>query len=97
MPVTRPPYSGSSREMVIAYDLGTTYSGASYCVLDPAVVPQIQGVTRFPADEHLAGNSKIPSVMYYDKQGNLKAAGAEALLDANMERAAEEGWLLLRW
>ena len=66
-------------------------------MLDPGAVPQIQGVTRFPADEHLAGNSKIPSLIYYDKKGRMKAAGAEALLDSNIKKAEEQGWDLLQW
>lgn len=56
---------------------GTTYSGASYSILDPGEVPKVYGVTRFPSQEDRAGSSKIPSVLLYDKRGNLKAAGAE--------------------
>jgi hypothetical protein len=33
---------------------------------------------RFPGQEHIVGNSKIPSIIYFDKHGNLMAAGAEA-------------------
>lgn len=97
MPATRLPHAGLSRELVMALDIGTSYSGVSFCLLDPGSVPQIQGVTRFPADEHLAGNSKIPSLIYYDKKGLMKAAGAEALLDSNIKKAEEEGWELLQW
>ena len=42
----RPPYSGLSRKLVVALDIGTTYSGAAYTLLDPGEVPQIQSVTR---------------------------------------------------
>ncbi|KAI6010979.1 hypothetical protein BKA83DRAFT_4396322, partial [Pisolithus microcarpus] len=29
-PLVRPPYTGASRRLVIAFDIGTTYSGVSY-------------------------------------------------------------------
>ena len=38
--------SGSSRKLVLAFDIGTTFSGAAYALLDPNKVPQIQSVTR---------------------------------------------------
>ena len=42
----RARYSGSSRKLVIALDIGTTFSGAAYALLDPGEIPQIQSVTR---------------------------------------------------
>ena len=47
---------------------------------------------RFPGQEHVAGNSKIPSIMYYDPLGNMKAAGAEADGAAVLAQAEDEGW-----
>lgn len=41
------PYQGTSRKLVLAIDIGTTYSGVSYCVLDPGEVPKILSVTRY--------------------------------------------------
>jgi len=38
--------SGSSRKLVVGLDIGTTFSGAAYALLDPGEVPQIQSVTR---------------------------------------------------
>lgn len=40
------PYLGSSRRLVIAFDVGTTFSGSSYCFLEPGEVPKIYSVTR---------------------------------------------------
>lgn len=48
---------------------------------------------RFPGQEHVVGNSKIPSVIYYDKHGNLKAAGAEAESNSVIAQAEDEGWI----
>lgn len=41
-----PAYKGTSRRVVIAFDIGTTFSGVSYCILDPGVVPKICSLTR---------------------------------------------------
>ena len=45
MPLSR--YSGYTRKLVLAFDVGTTYSGIGYAILDPGEVPKIQGVTRY--------------------------------------------------
>ncbi|KIY67289.1 hypothetical protein CYLTODRAFT_461554 [Cylindrobasidium torrendii FP15055 ss-10] len=89
----RKPFGGSKRGLVIALDLGTTFSGVSYAILEPGEVPKIHGVTRFPGQEHVAGNSKIPSVMYYDQAGNMMAAGAEADTTTAVSNAEDENWM----
>ncbi|EIW83972.1 hypothetical protein CONPUDRAFT_50452 [Coniophora puteana RWD-64-598 SS2] len=89
---TRKPYQGTTRTLVIAIDVGTTFSGVSYAILEPNEIPKIYGVTRFPGQEHVAGNSKIPSIMYYDRTGKLMAAGAEADSTQIAALAEEEGW-----
>ncbi|PPQ91717.1 hypothetical protein CVT25_012858 [Psilocybe cyanescens] len=90
---TRKPYSGLSRSLVIAIDVGTTFSGVSYAILEPGEIPKIHGVTRFPGQEHVAGNSKIPSVIYYDRNGNIMAAGAEADTSSVTAQAEDDGWI----
>lgn len=40
------PYQGPVRKLVVAMDVGTTYSGVAFAVLDPGEVPKISGVTR---------------------------------------------------
>ena len=45
-PMARAPYSGTSRKLVLALDIGTTFSGAAYTFLDPGEVPQIHSVTK---------------------------------------------------
>ena len=47
----------------------------------------------FPGQEHVAGNSKIPSVVYYDKHGKMMAAGAEADTAAVISQAEDYGWI----
>jgi molecular chaperone DnaK (HSP70) len=111
--ISRQPYHGTRRKLVLAFDVGTTYSGISYSILDPGEVPEIKGVTRhdfvyssiepcsfsfrFPAQDHVGGDSKIPSILYYDQDGDLRAVGAEALQESVIEQAEDEGWAKLEW
>ena len=46
MSLKRKPYTGSTRQLVLAFDVGTTYSGISYCILQPGEIPEPRGVTR---------------------------------------------------
>ncbi|KAI0783016.1 hypothetical protein C8Q75DRAFT_836734 [Abortiporus biennis] len=73
------PFNGAFRKLVLAFDVGTTFSGIAYTILDPGEVPKIQAVTRFPAQAN--GDFKIPSVLWYTQNGEVRAAGAEAELD----------------
>ncbi|CAA7260294.1 unnamed protein product [Cyclocybe aegerita] len=93
----RSAYSGTQRKLVLAFDVGTTFSGISYSILDPGVIPQIWGVTRYPAQEQVGADSKIPSVIYYDRQGKVKAVGAEAIREGVEELAEDEGWIKAEW
>ncbi|KAI6043467.1 hypothetical protein EDC04DRAFT_3057215 [Pisolithus marmoratus] len=93
----REPYAGTTRKLVLAFDVGTTYSGISYSILDPGDSPVINDVTRFPATDRVGGNSKIPTIVYYDKEGNSRAFGGEALQEAILERAEEEEWVRAEW
>lgn len=47
---------------------------------------------RFPGQEHVAGNTKIPSIIYYDTHGKVVAAGAEADTATIISQAEDEGW-----
>ncbi|KAJ2928087.1 hypothetical protein H1R20_g9022, partial [Candolleomyces eurysporus] len=91
------PYPGTRRKLVLAFDVGTTYSGISYSILDPGQVPEIKGVIRFPGHEQIRGESKIPTVLYYDKSGNVRAIGAEAMREGIAETALDEGWTKAEW
>ena len=54
MEIARTPYFGPSRKLVVALDVGTTFSGAAYAFLDPGEVPQIRPVTRHVSSRVLA-------------------------------------------
>nr|GAT52799.1 predicted protein [Mycena chlorophos] len=94
---SRPAYTGDKRKLVLGIDVGTTFSGISYCLLEPGKVPQILPITRFPPQPLVGGDSKVPSVVWYDKDGIARAVGAEAGEESVRERAAEEGWQKASW
>lgn len=52
---------------------------------------------RFPAQKHVSASSKIPTIIYYDKNGTVRAVGAEAVTDAIVEKAEDEGWTKAEW
>ncbi|KAJ7263612.1 hypothetical protein B0H12DRAFT_1103171 [Mycena haematopus] len=93
----RKPFSGPVRKFVLGIDIGTTYAGMSYCLLEPGRIPEILPVTRFPAQDHVGGDSKVPSVIYYDQSGKVRACGAEALQESVIEKAKEKHWEKAEW
>ncbi|KAF8883232.1 hypothetical protein BD779DRAFT_878374 [Infundibulicybe gibba] len=90
-------YSGTERKLVLAFDIGTTYSGISYSILDPGEIPEIRGVNRYPGQEHVGGDSKIPTVIYYDTDGKVCAVGAEATSEEMVDEASENDWYKAEW
>ncbi|KAJ7841612.1 hypothetical protein B0H14DRAFT_1043954 [Mycena olivaceomarginata] len=93
----REPYSGPAPKLILGIDIGTTFAGMSYCLLEPGSIPEILPVTRFPAQDHIGGDSKVPSVVYYDRSGMVRACGAEALQESVVEQAVQERWEKAEW
>ncbi|KAF6748669.1 hypothetical protein DFP72DRAFT_555314 [Ephemerocybe angulata] len=93
----RKAYDGATRKLLLAFDIGTTFSGISYSVLDPGTIPEILPVTRYPSQGKAGGDSKIPTIIYYDKDGKPVATGAETLKEGIEIDAEEEGWQIARW
>ncbi|GJE96029.1 heat shock protein 70 family protein [Phanerochaete sordida] len=89
------PYSGTQRSLVMAIDVGTTYSGAAYAILDPREVPRIQGVSRYPGQS--SGDYKIPSVLYYTDDGRVRAVGAEAYVPGFELIVEDEDLIFVDW
>ncbi|KAF8883236.1 hypothetical protein BD779DRAFT_1444010 [Infundibulicybe gibba] len=90
-------YIGTERRLVLAFDVGTTYSGISFSILDPGEIPEIKGVNRYPGQEHVGGDSKTPTVLYYDMDGKVCAAGVEAAGEEIVDKALEHGWFKAEW
>ena len=52
---------------------------------------------RFPAQTQIGGDAKIPSLLYYDKTGSVRAAGAEVLAESVLEEALNNEWTKAEW
>ncbi|PPQ85044.1 hypothetical protein CVT25_010255 [Psilocybe cyanescens] len=66
-------------------------------ILNLGEVAEIRSVTRFPAEDHVGGNSKIPTIIHYDKHGGLRAVGAEAKREGIEADAEDEEWTKAEW
>ena len=53
--------------------------------------------SRFPSQERVGGDSKIPTIMYYDQDGKVRAVGAEAMREGLVEIAEDEQWTKAEW
>ncbi|KAG5350993.1 hypothetical protein C0989_008355 [Termitomyces sp. Mn162] len=94
MPI-RSPHRGTFRKLVLAFDVGTTYSGISY-----RSDSRNQGrneASSFPAQAHVGGDSKIPTIIVYDQYGVVRAVGAEALKEGFESMIEEESWIKVEW
>ena len=52
---------------------------------------------RYPAHELISGASKIPTVIYYDVNGKVKAVGAEAMREGIQDLAEDRNWVKVEW
>ncbi|KAG8921031.1 hypothetical protein FRC02_000483 [Tulasnella sp. 418] len=91
----RTPYRGESK-LVISIDFGTTFSGTSWVLLEDGQVPHIWDVTGFEGQEHIQV-PKVPTVLYYDNQGQMRAAGGQTLGKGIITPAAREQWTRVEW
>ncbi|KAI0785955.1 hypothetical protein C8Q75DRAFT_794294 [Abortiporus biennis] len=89
------PYTGTRRRLVLAFDVGTTFSAVAYCVLDPGIEPQIQAINRYPGQEN--GDCKIPTILYYTQEGKIRAAGAEAMTNTMRLMEEDEDLISVEW
>jgi len=51
----------------------------------------------FPAHEQVNSGSKIPTIIYYDGDGEVRAVGSEAMKEDIVRQAKEEGWYKAEW
>ncbi|CAE6523685.1 unnamed protein product [Rhizoctonia solani] len=90
------PWKGEPK-LILGIDLGTTHSAVSFLYLlqgDPQVVRR---VSKWPGQDAHKDHSKIPTLIYYDKNNEPQCFGAEAVtLDAR-DRAEDEGWSLAKY
>ena len=52
---------------------------------------------RFPGHEHISGASKIPTIIYYNRDGKVMAVGADTMREGIYETAEDEQWVKVEW
>ncbi|KAJ3575398.1 hypothetical protein NP233_g1120 [Leucocoprinus birnbaumii] len=90
-------YSGTVRKLVLAFDVGTTYSGISYAILDPGRETSIKPVTRFPSRAKAGGDAKVPTVIYYSSDGLPQSIGADTEREGIDAIAEDSQWIKAEW
>ncbi|KAI0783012.1 hypothetical protein C8Q75DRAFT_836726 [Abortiporus biennis] len=80
------PFTGTLRKLVIAFDVGTTFSGIAYTILDPGEVPKIQAVT-------CSSQRRLQDTL----RALFRAAGAEAELDELRLEAEDDDLIYVEW
>ena len=53
-------------------------------------------VNRYPAQGSTT-DAKIPTILYYDESGTVRAAGAEAISEGIEQLARENHWRKAEW
>ncbi|KZP16338.1 hypothetical protein FIBSPDRAFT_794606 [Athelia psychrophila] len=91
----RGPYKGTSRRLVVSIDVGTTFTAASFCILQPGSVPKFEEILRWP--KQAVPDAKVPSVLYYDTDDKACAFGAETDDEDTIIKAEEEEWRKTEW
>ena len=59
--------------------------------------PHLRPLFRYPGQQKVGGDSKIPSVVCYDGRGNVVAVGSETDIDTNPELFETEGLVRAEW
>lgn len=71
----------------------TESRGESFVSLDWSALTGLS----FPGEARDCGEGRVPSLLYYDRSGKVRAAGAEALAGTIIETALTEGWQKAEW
>ncbi|KAL0948380.1 hypothetical protein HGRIS_010962 [Hohenbuehelia grisea] len=90
----RTPFEGTKR-LVVAIDIGTTYTAASFCILKPGLIPKFEEILSWP--KQVVADAKVPSVIYYDVDGEACAFGAETEDEDRIFEAEENAWVKAEW
>ncbi|KAF8337586.1 uncharacterized protein EI90DRAFT_2991950 [Cantharellus anzutake] len=88
-------YAGQSK-IIIAIDIGTSNTGVSYAYLYPSGPQAVTRVSEWPGQPPHRGESKIPTLIWYNRQNQAVAYGAEAVTAETQNDAADYGWRLAK-
>ncbi|KAF8336893.1 uncharacterized protein EI90DRAFT_3013883 [Cantharellus anzutake] len=76
-------------KIILGFDIGTTFSGVSFAYLFPEGPQMVTRVNAWLGQEAHVGASKIPTLVWYDKNKKATAFGAEM-----QDEAEDNGWSL---
>ncbi|CAE6466496.1 unnamed protein product [Rhizoctonia solani] len=87
----RPP------KIILGIDIGTTQSAVAFAYLYPDGPQSLHRVTAWPGQEAQKGESKIPTLVYYDTDKTASdGTTTQALKPEIAEKAEDEQWQLAR-
>uniref|UniRef100_A0A8H7Y9N2 Protein kinase domain-containing protein n=1 Tax=Psilocybe cubensis TaxID=181762 RepID=A0A8H7Y9N2_PSICU len=86
-----------NKRLVLAFDIGISYSSISYSIIEDNQMSEIKGVTIISDRDQLSGSFKVPTTIYYDEFGELRAIGAETMSEEVIKVAESNGWRKVKW
>ncbi|CAE6450133.1 unnamed protein product [Rhizoctonia solani] len=87
------PVWSKPSKLVVGIDIGTTFSGVAYAHLSQGFKPFVARVTNWPHQNISLQSSKVPSLLWYDSNGEVVKIGADAE-NQDAEDAEDLGWRL---
>ncbi|EGO23006.1 hypothetical protein SERLADRAFT_371256 [Serpula lacrymans var. lacrymans S7.9] len=91
-------HGNTGRKLVVSVDIGTTFTATSFCILQRGKVPKFEEILRWPKQGcHATPDAKVPSIVYYDKDGKARAFGAEVEDEEIILQAESENWHKVEW
>ncbi|CUA75815.1 ER membrane protein complex subunit 1 [Rhizoctonia solani] len=84
-------------KLIVGIDLGTTHSAVSFSYLLQGDRQVVRRVGKWPGQEAQKEHSKIPTLIYYDKNNKPQCFGAETVSLEARDRAEDEGWSLAKY
>jgi hypothetical protein len=89
---SRTVWKGKKEHIVFGIDIGATQCAVSYSFLIPGIEQVVKRVLHWPGQEKQKNEAKIPSLIWYDKQGKPQLFGAESRLPETRSKAEDNGW-----
>ncbi|CAE6491524.1 unnamed protein product [Rhizoctonia solani] len=83
-------------KIILGVDIGATQSAVAFTYLSPGNAQTLHRVYEWPGQPAHRGQSKIPTLVYYDVNNKPMSFGAEALLPDTEDTAEDERWSLVR-